>query len=36
MEDSNNMYENGLDVRHIDVGVNRVVNEIEIIGQMDE
>ena len=35
MENSNNMYEDDLDVRHIDVGVDGVVNEIEIIGQMD-
>ena len=29
------MYEYDLDVRHVDIGVDRVVNEIEIIGQID-
>ena len=29
VENSNNMYEDNLDVRHIDVGVDGVVNEIE-------
>ena len=35
MDDSNNMYEDDLDVRQVDVGVDGVVNEVKIIGQMD-
>ena len=35
VEDSNNMYEEDLDVRHVEVGGDGVVNEIEIISQMD-
>ena len=35
VEDSNNLYEDDLDVRHVDVGVDGVVNEVKIICQMD-
>ena len=35
IQDSSDIYEDDLDIRHVDIGVDGIVNEIEIIGQMD-